>query len=136
VVRNAVQTLSGRGRQALVIATLCWALALFVGCGGSDRSGARASSDGGRGVGESLRLATCTDWNRATEAQRHNTILDLREFSGGAVGSSAGIRRGPVLDDNRAYKLFRSYCAKYLARGFKLYKLYSRAAAMVGAVQP
>ena len=56
----------------------------------------------------------------------------LRNFSGGPVGSSRGIQRGPVLDDTRAYRLLQSYCAKYFARGFQLYKLYERAAAFVG----
>jgi hypothetical protein len=37
-----------------------------------------------------------------------------------------------VLDDERAYELLQSYCAHYFARGFKLYKLYERAAAFVG----
>ena len=37
-----------------------------------------------------------------------------------------------VLDDERAYKLLQSYCAKPFARGFKLYKLYTRAAAFIG----
>jgi hypothetical protein len=37
-----------------------------------------------------------------------------------------------VLDDARAYKVLESYCANSFARGFKLYKLYERAAAFVG----
>jgi hypothetical protein len=59
-------------------------------------------------------------------------VLELREFAGSAVGSSAGIQKGPVLSDGRAYKLLQSYCANYFARGFKLYKLYERAAALIG----
>ena len=53
-------------------------------------------------------------------------------FAGGPIGSSKGIQRGPVLDDTRAYKVLQSYCANYFARGFKLYKLYERAAAFLG----
>jgi hypothetical protein len=37
-----------------------------------------------------------------------------------------------VLSDDRAYKLLQGYCAKPFARGFKLYKLYTRAAAFAG----
>jgi len=37
-----------------------------------------------------------------------------------------------VLEDGRAYELLQNYCANYLARGFKLYKLYERAAAFLG----
>jgi len=32
----------------------------------------------------------------------------------------------------QAYKVLESYCKNYFARGFKLYKLYERAAAFVG----
>jgi hypothetical protein len=64
--------------------------------------------------------------------QRRRTVDQLRDFAGGPVGSSAGIQRGPVLDDGRAYRLLQSYCANQFARGFKLYKLYEHAAAFVG----
>jgi hypothetical protein len=59
-------------------------------------------------------------------------VVLLRGFAGGPIGSSKGIQRGPVLDDARAYRLLQSYCANYFARGFKLYKLYERAAAFLG----
>jgi hypothetical protein len=59
-------------------------------------------------------------------------VIKLREFAGGPVGSSAGIQNGPVLDDDSAYRLLQNYCAKPFARGFKLYKLYTRAAAFIG----
>jgi hypothetical protein len=59
-------------------------------------------------------------------------VVALRNFAGGPVGSSAGIQKGPVLDDQRAYKVLQSYCRNFFARGFKLYKLYERAAAFVG----
>ena len=42
------------------------------------------------------------------------------------------MQNGPVLDDERAYNLLQGYCANRFARGFKLYKLYERAAAFVG----
>jgi hypothetical protein len=37
-----------------------------------------------------------------------------------------------VLEDGRAYRVLQSYCIRTFARGFKLYKLYERAAAFVG----
>ena len=37
-----------------------------------------------------------------------------------------------MLDDDRTYTLMQSFCANHFARGFKLYKLYERAAAFVG----
>ena len=80
----------------------------------------------------SVRSANCTDWKRGKVAQRRSTVVQLRKFAGGPVGSSAGIQTGRVLNDDRAYKILQSYCKRYLARGFKLYKLYERAAAYVG----
>jgi hypothetical protein len=49
---------------------------------------------------------------------------------GNNATSPAG--RGSVLDDKDAYNLFDRYCANQFARGFKLYKLYERAAAFSG----
>jgi hypothetical protein len=37
-----------------------------------------------------------------------------------------------VIDDKDAYNLFNRYCEHEFARGFKLYKLYERAAAFTG----
>jgi hypothetical protein len=126
VVRDAVQAL----RAALV---LVGCVALLAGCGGG-------SSDSQRhvdysmvaGVGTSIRTADCTDWQRGTTLARRSTVIKLRQFAGGPVGSSAGIKNGPVLDDQRAYQLLQSYCSNHFARGFKLYKLYERAAAFIG----
>lgn len=42
---------------------------------------------------------------------------------------------GSVLDDKQAYDLFDNYCKNDFARGFKLYKLYERAAAFAGHPQ-
>jgi len=78
-----------------------------------------------------VRTADCSDWKKGNVDQRRGTVVQLRKFAGGPVGSSAGIQNGPVLDDGRAYRVLESYCAKYFARGFKLYKLYERAAAPV-----
>ena len=80
----------------------------------------------------SVRSADCRDWKRGSVDQRRVTVVQLRKFAAGPVGSSAGIQRGPVLEDGRAYKVLQSYCRNYFARGFKLYKLYERAAAFVG----
>jgi hypothetical protein len=59
-------------------------------------------------------------------------VISLRKFGGGPVGSSGGIQRGPVLNDGRAYTLLENYCRNDFALGFKLYKLYERAAALTG----
>ena len=96
-----------------------------AGCGGSN-SGAVPQAQG-PDLGVSIRLADCTDWKRSDVSQRLGTVRELRDFAGGPVGQAPG--HGNVLDDKVAYKLFQNHCANFFARGFKLYKLYERAAA-------
>jgi hypothetical protein len=114
------------------VAALISCVVLLSGCGGSSHSKTRASGNTNLGVGSSISLDNCTDWRKGTVAQRRDTVVQLREFAGGPIGSSAGIQKGPVLSDDRAYKLLQSYCANQFARGFKLYKLYERAAVFLG----
>jgi hypothetical protein len=123
VVHHAVKALAA----ALVVASL-------AGCGGDPSHSQQGRVDYSMvpGVGSSIRSANCTDWERGTLDQRRSTVIRLRKFAGGPVGSSAGIQNGPVLNDERAFDLLQSYCANRFARGFKLYKLYERAAAFVG----
>jgi hypothetical protein len=128
VVRHAVQAETLRAGLVLV-----GCVALLAGCGGgSSDSKRRVDYSMVAGVGSSIRAANCADWQKGTPLARRSTVIKLRQFAGGPVGSSAGIKNGPVLDDARAYRLFQSYCANHFARGFKLYKLYERAAAFVG----
>ena len=124
MVHHPVQALRA-GLAAAVVALL------LAGCGGTHVKG-WARYDMAPGVGASIRSANCTDWQRGTVEQRRGTVVQLRQFAGGPVGSSARIQRGPVLNDERAYQLLQSYCANHFARGFKLYKLYERAAAFLG----
>jgi hypothetical protein len=77
-----------------------------------------------------VRLANCRDWQNGNVRERYGTIREIREFAGGPAGSgSEGGGHGNTLDDDKAYELFENYCKNDFARGFKLYKLYSRAAA-------
>ena len=88
--------------------------------------------------GAPINLADCNDWNQADTSQRLGTIQQLKNFAGGpVVGSSASqpSGTGAVLDDKQAYNLFENYCKNEFARGFKLYKLYERAAAFAGHPQ-
>jgi hypothetical protein len=104
--------------------------ALVLGaCGSSDSEGQVAVS-GGPDLGVRIGLADCTDWNNADVEQRLGTIRELKEFIGADVPGTTG--RGPVLDDDDAYDLLDGYCQQEFARAFKLYKLYSRAAAFGG----
>ena len=78
-------------------------------------------------LGVELRLADCTDWKRLGPAERQQLIDQLRNFAGGPVGTST--LHGATLPDGQAYDLFENYCKKDFARRFKLYRLYTRAAA-------
>jgi hypothetical protein len=135
VVHDAVEAVEHaelpHSRSIRTALALICCIALFGGCGGSKESKARPKHFPAPAVG-SVRGADCSDWKRGSVSQRRSTVVQLRKFAGGPVGSSAGIQHGPVLDDGRAYKVLQSYCRKYFARGFKLYKLYERAAAFVG----
>jgi hypothetical protein len=124
--------MGNRTGSYLPAAALICCVALLSGCGSSSPSKTRVAGNSTRGVGASISLDNCTDWQRGTIAQRRDTVLELREFAGSPVGSSTGIQNGPVIGDGRAYKLFQSFCVNHFARGFKLYKLYERAAALIG----
>jgi hypothetical protein len=99
--------------------------AAVAGCGSH---GERASPRPDLGV--PARLATCADWRRGQESERIGTLREIAHFAGGPVGSPAG--RGPVLDEDEGYRHLQSYCANDFAAGFRLYKLYTRAAAFRG----
>jgi hypothetical protein len=108
------------------VAALVAGLALS-GCLGGTSSGDRQASGGAR-IGTPLQLADCSDWRKATPAERQGTVRQLRAFAGGPVGESPGLR-GATLDDAAAYQVLDDSCRRDFARGFKLYKLYTRAAA-------
>ncbi len=97
-----------------------------AGCGASSPSPATPQVQGPR-INVPLRLADCTDWKKSDVSQRLGTVEALRAFAGGPTGSPAG--HGNTLPDKKAYDLLQNYCGNFFARGFKLYKLYTRAAA-------
>ena len=111
-------------RAALALAAGGLALS---GCLGGDSSSGPAQA--GARIGTPLRLANCTDWRKATPSERDGTVRQLRAFAGGPTGESPG-QRGATLPDGQAYQLLNNTCSNEYARGFKLYKLYSRGAAL------
>jgi hypothetical protein len=125
VVPDAARAQIARaGGLAAVVGSLA-----FAGClGGSDGSG--GTQNAGATFGTPIRLAECSDWRTATPSQRSAIIEGVKAVSGGPTGSPAG--HGRVLDDDRAYNLFEVYCRPDFAKRFKLYKLYTRAAAFGG----
>jgi hypothetical protein len=125
-----------RGLRSRRVAGIFGAVAagvLIAGCGGGPNT--QPQVDVGPNVGEPINLADCHDWNEANTEQRLGTIEQLKDFAGGPVvgnSSASPSGRGSVLDDKQAYDLFNRYCSADLARGFKLYKIYERAAAFAG----
>jgi hypothetical protein len=111
-----------------VLAGIALACVALAACGGSGPSG-----DGGGGtpadVGVPARLASCADWRRASPVQRRGTIRQITAFARGQVESPNGAGHGATLTDRQAYALFQRWCSLSFAGQFKLYKLYTRAAA-------
>jgi hypothetical protein len=118
---------AGRTPAPLISALLVTAV-VAAGCGGDD--GSAQQSQGGPQLGAPINLADCRDWNDGSLDQRLGTIRAIRDFLGGSVPGTGGT--GAVLEDDQAYDLFEGWCGNEFARGFKLYKLYSRAAAFSG----
>ena len=119
-------------RRAFAAALLAAAVAV-AGCGGG--SSTQPQVDVGPNVGQPINLADCHDWQQANVEQRLGTIDQLKGFAGGPVvgnNASSPSGTGSVLDDKEAYDLFDRWCGQSYARGFKLYKLYQRAAAFEG----
>ena len=105
-------------------AALCVVFALpLSGCMGGGDGQVSAESR----IARPTQLVQCRDWNEASPRERSGTIDVLREFAGGPTGSPAGT--GRTLEDDQAYEVFDSWCSRPYARGFRLYKLYTRASA-------
>jgi hypothetical protein len=121
-----------RGLNARTLIALLACLGLVATCVGVGVASGGGPKDPRIASLGSVRQADCTDWKKGSEDQRETMVFSLRKFAGGPVGSSKVLPRGPVLDDDRAYRVLDSYCSRYFARGFKLYKLYGRAAAFLG----
>jgi hypothetical protein len=121
-------------RRLLAAALLAAAAAAAAaGCGGGSTT--QPQVDVGPNVGQPISLADCDDWNQANTEQRLGTIEQLKGFAAGPVignDASSPSGTGSVLDDKDAYNLFNGWCEQSYARGFKLYKLYERAAAFTG----
>ena len=113
-------------RAALAAAAAALAVGSLSACGEAESSGAAEAERDSLGP---VYLADCTDWNEATEEAGLRTIRQIRQFAGGPVLSSG---TGATLTNDEAVRLFETTCANDYARGFKLYKLYTRAASLGG----
>jgi hypothetical protein len=132
-------------RTELRAAALAGLVALTLaaaGCGSEDSQPASAAEpDGGKEVvdisgtepvGEMLAgsvapLVTCADWNDATEPEKLATIEDVRSQIN-LLDSGIDM---PALTDDEAMEVFDGSCSPSWAYGYRLYKLYARAAGWV-----
>ena len=112
-------------RAALALVGI--AAAGLAGCGGGGGGGGQPQQAVGPRLGVELRLADCADWKRAGPGQRQDLLEQLRNFAGGPVGTSR--LHGATLPQDQAYNLFENSCREPFARRFRLYRLYTRAAA-------
>jgi hypothetical protein len=105
---------------------------VVAGCGNAAAENDSAQPVGDLVGGSAAALAQCRDWNVGTEAEKRATIADIRSF----VTPQSQEQSGTSLSDERAYRLFERSCSVDWAQGFKLYKLYVRAAAFAPLTQP
>lgn len=124
-------SLRGHASQAAVALAVAAAAAAVTGCGDGRAEGRAVAVDtravSGNPVLGPARLVNCGDWRRGDRRARLGTIHQLQAFVGGPGGSPAG--RGPVLPDAPSYRLLAYWCGEDYATDYKLYKLYTRAAA-------
>lgn len=110
-------------RQAQRLLGAALAALVVAGCGGGDDPAPEPA--GGAPVvihddlGVDVRLADCTDWQRGDRTARLGTIHEIATALPGQA----------ELTDEQAYGLFENWCSQSYATAFKLYKLYTRAAA-------
>jgi hypothetical protein len=110
-----------------VVAVLAVAGAVIAWtAGGSDSTDAEPEYGVGQvRAGSVAALASCGDWNEGTEEERWVTIEDIHD----QLNQSIGDGPKPNLPPQEAYALFERSCSRDYAVGFRLYKLYGRAAA-------
>jgi hypothetical protein len=108
-------------------ASLLAAVALSA-CGsdsGAEPDGSAAEPVGQELGGSVAPLAQCSDWVGASEAEKLATIEDIRSQ---VNRQDAGVRSSE-LSDERALEVLDNGCDLPEARSYRLYILYSRAAA-------
>ena len=118
---------SGRARRAAAVTAVALAVGA-AGCGTDDRE--EPGALGGPTLDAPVERANCTNWNDGSVDERLGTIAQIENFVGGPVGTAD--LTGATLDPDDAYDLMEGFCDEQYARGFRLYKLYTRYAALGG----
>lgn len=76
-------------------------------------------------AGSVASLAQCSDWAAGDRDQRIATLHDIRA----QVNQTGAAEPTTDLSDEKAYAVLQRTCSQPYAAGFRLYKLYTRAAA-------
>jgi hypothetical protein len=118
---------AGRPLQGLLAAAAALIVGgLLAGCGSeSAANGGEVTGVGQEVAGSVAALAQCSDWAEGSRAERLATIHDIRE----QLNQTGGGEPTSDLGDEQAYALLQRACRQDFATGFRLYKLYARAAA-------
>jgi hypothetical protein len=121
------RTLRARGGHPALACLLTSVLLLGAGgCGeGSEAPEPEVQGVGEVKAGSVAPLAQCRDWNGGTREEKLATIDEIRS----QINLEDGTVEAPALSDEEAYELFEDACRPAFAEGFRLYKLYARAAA-------
>jgi len=109
-------------RAAAVALSIVGALALGA-CGG-DGAQEEPEALGETRVGSVAQLAQCRDWNAGTREQQLETLDEIKA----AINLKDGPVETPELSDEAALDVIDSTCSNDFADGFRLYKVYARAA--------
>jgi hypothetical protein len=105
-------------------ALVALAAALVLASCGSDSRSKDTKPVGEVLVGSVAPMAMCSDWNAGTREQRLATLHDIRQ----QINLKDSAVQTPELPDRAAYRIFQQTCRQKFAAGFRLYKLYARAA--------
>lgn len=115
---------AGSPERRLLLALAAAAIAVG-GCGDDGGEDPAPVGVGELRVGSVAPLAQCRDWRAGSQEQRQATIADIRR----QINLQDTPTPTPELTDAQAQRVFDRGCAEDYAAGFRLYKLYARAAA-------
>lgn len=110
-----------RARAGALALSIAAALALGA-CGGDEQEETEALGE--VRVGSAAQLAQCRDWNAGTSEQQLETLEEIKA----AINLKDGPVETPELSDEAALDVIDSTCSNDFADGFRLYKVYARAA--------
>lgn len=115
----------GRGAAAAALVAASLAIGACGDDGGSKEPAEETPGVGQVRAGTVVPLAQCSDWVEGTEEARRATVVQIQ----GTLNEAGADGPTPSLPEDEAYELFERACSNEVAQGFRLYKIYARAAA-------